>query len=182
MPLHTPKPRWTSARIFHTALYVVIGAIIGPAVTFAWCVLVMIGIAFIIQPFSAAVPLGIVVAVLTSFVPYLLIRSASYGTCKKHPTAPAGIAAGIAGGIFLISASFLLNAPWITLVALLPAIAFAAAAYQGGTRALRESLGQLRAGLGLTCAHCGYDVSATAEGKVCPECGGVMRYERASAS
>lgn len=177
-PQRLPSPRWTATRLQNTAYFAFIGAIVGPGLAASWTLSVMLLSAAILRSPDGFAFGGILSAVLFP-IPYLLMRSASYGTCRRHPTAPTGIALGVVVGFLIVTAFFLQVLPrWSLPVALLAALALALAAYQGGMRALRESLGQLRAGIGLTCAHCGYDLSATPEHRVCPECGGSMRYER----
>lgn len=51
-------------------------------------------------------------------------------------------------------------------------------AWVSARRGLVAYSARFRAGLGNTCAHCHYDLSATAEGAVCPECGGTLRYDK----
>jgi hypothetical protein len=47
--------------------------------------------------------------------------------------------------------------------------------YYGCTRS-QDPETEAQYGVGDTCAACSYDLSATAEGNPCPECGGMMRY------
>lgn len=182
-PTHVPKPRWTTRRMVNTGFYAVVGAVTGPGLLVVWTgavLAIVVALLRLLWDGGEEIPVAIVVSVVSVPIPYLILRSAAYGTCKRHPTAPTGIAIGIAMGIVLAATPAFFQWFWFLSVpcAMLVAALFAHAGYRGGTRALRESMGPMRAGVGDLCAHCGYDLSATAEGAVCPECGGIMRYQR----
>jgi hypothetical protein len=53
--------------------------------------------------------------------------------------------------------------------------ALAIGGYYGCTRS-QEPETEAQHGVGDTCAACSYDLTATADGNPCPECGGMMRY------
>lgn len=168
--------------MFNTAWYALIGAILGPAICVAVFGFTALAVAIADRATAGSTPLLVGVGVLAGLfflaAAFFVLRASSYGTCKRHPTAPAGIAAGIALGLLFVAAFVAYGAAWRFPAGIALAALFGFAGYQGGTRALRESLGPSRRGVGNLCAHCGYDLSATAEGLVCPECGGTLRYDK----
>lgn len=171
-----PDPRWSRQRIESTALHSVVGFLLGLIFT---PMVVGGGLAFS-RPFGptahlAAAVLGIAV-----------IAYCTYGTCSRHPTAPRGVAIGLgAGAVLCLVLCIWWFSPRLRGPELFVFVGFLAqiggqpwAAMAAGTRGLLKNLGQVRVGIGRTCATCGYDLSATAEGWRCPECGDTKRYER----
>jgi hypothetical protein len=172
MTSESPRPRWTARRVRATALHTAVGLLIGLGLT-----PMTIGFgAAIMRPFGPMAMLGIL-----AFATFVVAHS-TRGTCTRHPAAPQGIAAGLgigaAASLALVLAFFGRVPLTAQLSGLVLLITFPAAAYYAGKRTLASYLGEIRRGVGLTCAACGYDLSATPENWPCPECGGEMRYER----
>lgn len=111
---------------------------------------------------------------------FTLIRKGTYKTCKERPGYPTVIAISHMVGAVPFGLLFAgAGATVPGLVSLGFGISQGLAAYLGSRRGARDSVyGPVAKGVGRTCAACLYDLSATAEGLVCPECGGTMRYER----
>jgi hypothetical protein len=166
------RPRWTRDRIVATAIHSVVGFFVG--VGFTPTVLVL-SLAFYRI-------LGEPVYLAGALIGSLVVAEGSRNSCKQHPTAPLGIAVGVAIGGLMPLITLMIDPAGIRPGRLLITSAFllvtgqAAGAYYGGMAALKKKLGQLQHGVGRTCAACGYDLSATPENWPCPECGGEMRY------
>ncbi|CAG0991150.1 hypothetical protein PHYC_02305 [Phycisphaerales bacterium] len=164
------KIRWTPRRIRVTAAYSLVGFLI--AMLFSPVLLVFL------LPTIHSMAWMVVCVPLACMIGYTVVGISARGTCRKSPAGPAGIAAGLIIGSIVI-AFFASNAGtniYMTLALPLFGLAQALGGYRGALRGLRENLGGPVPGVGSICAHCGYDLSATAGGWKCPECGGELRY------
>lgn len=164
------KIRWTPRRIRVTAAYSIVGFLI--AMLFSPVLLV-----FLIPTLRSSgwLLVGVPIACLVGFA---VVQVAAKGTCRRSPAGPGGIAAGLVLGSIVIAFFTAGSGASISMVLALPifGIAQALGGYRGAVRGLRENLGGPVHGVGTICAHCGYDLSATASGWKCPECGGELRY------
>jgi len=165
--------RWTPRRIRNTAWYAIIGTLIG---------VLMGAVMFTIMLIFARLPItapGLIIGLLLLSLGPLGIFRASDGTCRATPVAPRGISIGLSiGAMFAIPLGLQLFRPLPLVIALALAMGtgFFAAGYYGGKRGVRRRFGLPQLGVGIVCAHCGYDLSATPNHAVCPECGGQYRY------
>lgn len=102
----------------------------------------------------------------------------AYGTCRANPVAPLGVSIGLFLGAQIYTVLLLANGwlVWEGAGTLILGLCFALAGYYGGKRGVRRRFGLPQLGVGIVCAHCGYDLSATPAHAVCPECGGHYRY------
>lgn len=172
-----PGARWTRRRVGQTALHSIVGFLIG-----------LVG-APIFGGFFLAVTLergsgfGAIAMLAGLVLTFLMVARSMRGSCERHPLAPQGIALGIGvgGAIATVGMSSVIGDPYTGAIAVylsLVTITASLAAYIAGRRAVVLRLGEIRKGVGLTCAKCVYDLSATPEGWPCPECGSELRYQK----
>lgn len=173
LPQYGPDDlRWTPRRIRNTASYAVIGFFIGGLMGM---VMLAIGSIFLHAAMSPFLLIGLAILALGP----LGIYRASDGTCRATPVAPPGICIGLfIGAMFAIPIGFQLMKPASLAIpgGIILGACFAVAGYYGSKQGVRRRFGLPQLGVGIVCAHCGYDVSATPDHAVCPECGGHYRY------
>ncbi|GJQ30291.1 MAG: hypothetical protein HBSAPP03_21750 [Phycisphaerae bacterium] len=155
------------------------GVLIGLGATAIWSAVMAVMLYEVAR--RAAMPASAIatgVCLGSGLVSFLVVRSAAEGSCRKYPAGPLGIAIGLGlgGALPLIIAMAERLVEFAALVLVL-AVAHAWSGFLGGMKGLthRFSLSAVE-GVGVACAHCGYDLTATASHWPCPECGGRMRY------
>lgn len=170
------SPRWTRARKVSTAVHSVVGLLLGLLFT-----PMVVGCSF-----NFARPFGPWVHLVAGAIGLGVLWHCTHSTCNRHPTAPRGVAIGLGcgAGVCLLVTCW---AIWPRVDAQMAGVLFSIfvqavgqpwVAMVAGRRGLLKNLGEIREGVGRTCATCGYDLSGTPEGWRCPECGDVRRYER----
>lgn len=129
------------------------------------------------RPFNVVAGVAVFVGISTLW--YVLTRLSVRETCASNVVSPLGVALSYAiGSVLLAPILSAFETKWIVAILVLAhGVPMGIAAYGGALAGARDvMLGPKSEGVGRVCAGCFYDLSATAEGAVCPECGGTMRY------
>lgn len=171
--------RWTPRRVRSTIVHAFVSFLLGVILTGIFAVAMLAGVVTLGGPKAISSPPHIAVAcVLLGGLSFIMLRHAAERSCRKHPAGPLGIAIGLGVGCLVPLGVSIGNSsvPFVALTLTL-AVAQPYAGYVGGMRGLshRFSLTAVE-GIGILCAHCGYDLSSTQHHWPCPECGGRMRH------
>jgi hypothetical protein len=174
-----PDIRWTKGRLGATALHAVVGFLLGVLLT---AVLMLLG-GMVVYGAGAGppgIPRTTIAVAGTGLAAWWLMRHGAFHSCRKHPAGPLGIAIGVlAGGGVVVFSLFIGRTPAaLAAVALVAVAAEVYGSYTGGRKGLSHRYAlKATQGVGIVCAHCGYDLSATPANWPCPECGGTWRYK-----
>lgn len=179
-PSQSPvQARWTPRRVRATAVHACVGFLIGGILTGIFTVAMFLGLLILGGPKGFNNPSNIVlVCVPLAVLSWLILRSGAEGSCRKHPAGPLGIAIGLGvGNLVPLGFGVANGSAAVVVLSIALAAAQAYGGYLGGMRGLshRFSLTAVE-GIGILCAHCGYDLSSTQPHWPCPECGGRMRH------
>ncbi len=179
-PSKTPvEVHWTPRRVRATAVHACAGFLIGGILTGVLAVVMFLGLMILGGPKGFDNPSNILlVCVPLAGLAWLILRSGAEGSCRKHPAGPLGIAIGLGvGNLVPLGYGIAYSSAAVVVLSIILAAAQAYGGYLGGKRGLthRFSLTAVE-GIGILCAHCGYDLSSTQSHWPCPECGGRMRH------
>jgi hypothetical protein len=171
--MHTNAiPHTVGSTLASVATGLVVGCI---ALAFALAIGVGIGIPFALFGKAGLIMAFVLTCLCICFVSEALGAAAVAWFSNTHPAA------------FAMAIGFVPICPYLVLTLAEPVWAASIKSsclliglFQGlgglaGCRRARSRAAKSKHGIGTTCADCTYDLTATAQGKPCPECGGMMR-------